>query len=57
MVDLLRERDTSESVSQQLAQAGVRLVPFGPPRLRAVTHLDVARADVERAARIILDTL
>ena len=57
MVDLLRERDTSEAVSQRLAQAGVRLVPFGPRRLRAVTHLDVTSADVERAARIILDTL
>lgn len=57
MVDLLRERDTPESVSPRLAQAGVRLAPWGPRRLRAVTHLDVTRADVERAARIILDTL
>jgi threonine aldolase len=57
MVDLLRERDTSESASQRLAQAGVRLAPWGPRRLRAVTHLDVSRADVERAARITLDTL
>jgi threonine aldolase len=57
MVDLLRERDTSESVSPRLAQAGVRLAPWGPRRLRAVTHLDVSTADVERAARIILDTL
>jgi threonine aldolase len=57
MVDLLRERDTPESVSSRLAQAGVRLAPWGPRRLRAVTHLDVTRADVERAARIILDTL
>ncbi len=57
MVDLLRERDTSESVAQRLAQAGVRLVPFGPRRLRAVTHLDVTRADVERAARVILETV
>jgi threonine aldolase len=57
MVDLLRERDTPESVSSRLAQAGVRLAPWGPRRLRAVTHLDVTRADVERATRIILDTL
>ena len=57
MVDLLRERDTPESVSSRLAQAGVRLAPWGPRRLRAVTHLDVTRADVERAARIILETL
>jgi threonine aldolase len=57
MVDLLRERDTPQSVSQRLAEAGVRLAPWGPRRLRAVTHLDVTRADIERAARIILDTL
>ena len=36
---------------------GMRLSAYGPRRLRAVTHLDVSRADVERAARIILDTL
>ena len=57
MIDLLRERDTSESVAQRLAQSGVRLEPFGPRRLRAVTHLDVTGADVERAARIILETV
>jgi len=57
MVDLLRERDTAESASQRLGQAGVRLAPWGPRRLRAVTHLDVTRSDVERAARLVLDTL
>jgi threonine aldolase len=57
MVDLLRERDTSESAAARLAQAGVRLAPWGPRRLRAVTHLDVSRADVERAARIVAETL
>ena len=57
MLDLQRERDTSESVVPRLAQAGVRVVPFGPRRLRAVTHLDVGRQDVERAARIIAETL
>ncbi|HEV2669466.1 MAG TPA: GntG family PLP-dependent aldolase [Gemmatimonadales bacterium] len=57
MVDLLREGDTAETVAQRLAQAGVRLAPYGPQRLRAVTHLDVTRADVERAARIIVETV
>jgi len=28
-------------------------VPFGARRLRAVTHLDVSREDVERAAEVI----
>ena len=57
MVDLLRSGETPESVSQRLKQAGVRMSPWGPRRLRAVTHLDVTRADVERAARIILETV
>ena len=57
MVDLLRSGDTPESVSQRLAQAGVRMSPWGPRRLRAVTHLDVSRSDVERAARIVMETL
>lgn len=57
MLDLLRPGDTADSVIPRLAQAGVRVVPFGPRRLRAVTHLDVTRADVERAAQVILETL
>jgi len=57
MVDLLRDGDTAEAVAQRLAQAGVRLAPWGPRRLRAVTHLDVSRADVERAARIVVETV
>jgi threonine aldolase len=33
----------------ELAEAGVEVTPFGPNRLRAVTHLDVSRADIDRA--------
>src|SRR5207249_1160549 len=43
MIDLVHEGDTAESVLPTLARAGVLLVPFGPRRLRAVTHLDVSR--------------
>ena len=50
MLDLARPGDTSDVVIPKLAAAGVLVVPFGPTRLRAVTHLDVGRADVERAA-------
>ena len=57
MVDLLRDGATAEAVSAQLATAGVRMSAYGPKRLRAVMHLDVSRADVERAARIVLETL
>jgi len=53
MLDLLREVDTAETVIPRLAQAGVLVVPFGPRRLRAVTHLDVSRREIERAADIV----
>jgi threonine aldolase len=53
LIDLARDGDTSDGVIPLLAQAGVRLVSVGPRRLRAVTHLDVTRSDVERAAAVI----
>ena len=34
---------------QELAEAGVEVTPIGPARLRAVTHLDVDSAGIERA--------
>ena len=54
MVDL---QSDAQAASARLARAGVRMSAYGPKRLRAVMHLDVTRADVERAARIVLDTL
>jgi len=57
MLDLVRPQDTAETVLPILAERGVLVVPFGPKRLRAVTHLDVGRDDVEWAARTIADTL
>ncbi len=56
MIDLVRD-ETADSVIPRLARAGVLVVPFGPQRLRAVTHLDVSRRDIERAAAIIAQTL
>ena len=41
------------SVSQAAREAGLLVNPSGPKRLRAVTHLDVSRADVETAAEIL----
>ena len=57
MLDLVADGVTAEAVVPRIAQAGVRVVPFGPRRLRAVTHLDVSRRDVERAAAIIIRVL
>ena len=48
---------TADVAVKKLAAQGVLLVPFGPARLRAVTHLDVTRADIERAAAVIRKVL
>lgn len=53
MIDLAREGDSADAALPRLAQAGVLVTAFGPRRLRAVTHLDVSRADMERAASAI----
>jgi threonine aldolase len=57
MIDLVRPGDTAETVIPRLAAAGVLVVPFGTKRLRAVTHLDVTRDDIDRAASLITTTL
>jgi threonine aldolase len=56
MLDLVGS-DTADTALPKLAAAGVLLVPFGPTRLRAVTHLDAPQEDVARAADIIAATL
>ncbi len=57
MLDLVRDDDTADRVIPRLAERGVLVVPFAAKRLRAVTHLDVSRADVERAAGVIAEVL
>jgi threonine aldolase len=57
MMDLVRESDAAGAVIDRLGRAGVLVSPSGPRRLRAVTHLDVGRADVERAAAVIAEVL
>ena len=43
------EVDDARRRFAELAEAGVEVTPVGPTRLRAVTHLDVDRAAIERA--------
>jgi threonine aldolase len=40
-----------------LQQSGVLVLAFSPTNIRAVTHLDVAEADVRRAGEIIQQTV
>jgi threonine aldolase len=57
MLDVSGGAVEADEVVGRLAAEGVLMVPFGPTRLRAVTHLDVTRADVERAAAVIRKVL
>jgi threonine aldolase len=47
----------SAMVIARAREAGVLIVAFGPRQVRAVTHLDVTRADCERAAGILVDAI
>jgi threonine aldolase len=57
MLDLTGEGMTADAVLPVLTKAGVRVVPFGPKRLRAVTHVDVSHDDVQWAADTIAQVL
>jgi threonine aldolase len=47
---------TARQFAAQLEVNGVQTLALGPNRVRAVTHLDVDRQQVERAAAAILET-
>ena len=57
LLDLTAPGVTAEIALGKLAEAGVLLVPFGPTRLRAVTHLDVSTQQVEHAADVVAKVL
>ena len=57
LLDLTQPTMTAELALKKLADAGVLLVPFGPARLRAVTHLGVSADDVEHAAEVVAKVL
>ena len=47
----------SATVVSRARERGLVLFPFGPRTIRLVTHLDVTRADCDRAADILLATI
>ena len=47
----------AETVSQRLRERGVALAMRGGTTFRAVTHLDITRAEVEQAARALQEAL
>ena len=46
-------RDDAAAFVAAAAEQGVRLSAVGPRAVRLVTHLDVSRADAERAAAVL----
>lgn len=48
---------SAKEVSEALAERGVSIGALGPRRLRAVTHLDVAEADVDAALEVLRDVM
>ncbi len=57
MLDLIDPKFTVFEILDRLAEEGVLLVPFGPTRLRAVTHMDVSAEEIMRAGDIIAGVL
>ncbi len=47
--DVSTHHHSVKDIVQSLKDAGVLMIPFGRSCVRAVTHLDVKRADIERA--------
>ena len=54
---LLTTRLPAADVARRAAERGVLMNPTGKHQLRAVTHLDVSRAEVEDAARVLRQLL
>lgn len=51
--DVRPETGTAASLCEALRNQGVWMLPVGPQRVRAVTHLDVSRDGIERAIRAL----
>jgi threonine aldolase len=45
--------ETSDKVAERMKTVGVLAIPFGPKKLRFVTHLDVSRASCEEALGLL----
>jgi threonine aldolase len=54
---VLFEHDGAPRLGEELRSAGVQVSRMGPTLLRAVTHLDVSREEIEQALRIMRDVI
>ncbi len=51
--DIAEDRGTAKQFCAELAEQGVRMLPIGPQRVRAVTHLDVTLEECEEVAACV----
>jgi threonine aldolase len=54
--DVDPELGTAAALCARLRDEGVWMYPIAPQRIRAVTHLDVSRAQVQHAANVLQET-
>jgi threonine aldolase len=54
---VLFEHDDAPRLGEELRAAGVQVSRMGPKQLRAVTHLDVDRADIDKALSIMREVI
>jgi threonine aldolase len=56
-VDVMKKGMTSQIMAEKLDRHGIRLLPTGPNRLRAVTNYHVTSSDIDYALDIFLEIL
>lgn len=57
LVDVSGLEGSTGEILGFLEKRGILMIEFGPQRLRAVTHLDVGRAGIERAVEVFRDAV
>lgn len=57
MIHVERDDATPAELSRRMGERGVLILPSGPDRLRAVTHLDVDDRGIDRAVEALRDAL
>ncbi len=57
MLDILRPGVTAEMLLNVLAEEGILMVPFGPTRIRAVTHMQVDEDGIRKAVEALAGSL
>lgn len=55
--EIAESTGTAKSLCNKLHDQGVWVLPIGPQRVRAVTHLDVSETDIDKAITILRQTL